>query len=439
MKVMGRALTARIISYPVSAVAAFVLTGMIIRYAGTALYGVIMLVASLFLLMPFADLGTGAAVVNAFSDPKLTPQARLQVAARVVRVLMWSALAIIVVAWLGAFAWSWADLLGVDATHARLVDITSAASLSIYGLSLPPSIGMRILVGSGRATTAVLISPLGSLAGLVIGWALIAANADALWLTTALPGGILIVQVALLALALRAIGASPADLLARSDYPLKHILQAAAPMLVIMVTLPFALQAHRIVLSLRSDPVQLADYSLAMQFYTPIWGFISAAATPLWPMWATLREDVRAARVAFSKALRVLLILGLAALLGLVLLGDLVGQLVSGGAIRLSLPLLAVTGLLLCTQALQQAPGMYLTTPAGLRFQSYGAVIATGISLLGSWSASPTWGAVAPSAATAVGIMSAQTIPGLMLVARELRRPEPKEVPDETADQAVDH
>ena len=98
------------------------------------------------------------------------------------------------------------------------------------------------------------------------------------------------------------------------------------------------------------------------------------------------------------------------------------GDLLSDQAIYLGLPLLAVTGVLLLVQALQQAPGMFLTWPGGLKFQSVGAVCATAVSLIGSVALCPLLGSLGPAISTSVGILLAQTIPGFIAVRLHLAR-----------------
>jgi O-antigen/teichoic acid export membrane protein len=323
-----------------------------------------MLVASLFMLMQFVDLGTGAVVVNAFSEPGNTPELRANVAARVVRVLVASSTAVAVVGWLGTFAWSWSEILGVTG-DTRTTDLATAVSITVFALSIPPSIGTRLLVGCGRADLSILIAPLGSVASLATGWLLLQTSLDSIWISVSMPGGVLVSQIISLILGIRVSRLKVRDLFRASTFPVRDVLSSSIPMLVIMVTLPFALQSHRIIISHLSTPIELARYSLAMQFYQPLWSFIGAAATPLWPQWSALRGDTAAVSTAFRRGTLALVVLGTGALVGLVFLGDIVAGVMTAHTIVVGLPLLAATGVLLTVQAVQQAPGMYLTTARG--------------------------------------------------------------------------
>lgn len=414
--IVKKSLLARVSTFPVSAIASFVLTGLIIRETGAITYGVVMLIANLFMMMPFADLGTGAVVLNAFSEHGRDRDYRLAVAAKVWRTLWYSAVVVGLAAFSGVSIWSWSHALGVELSNSSDVDLATAASLTLFALSVPASLGIKLLVGTGRSHVAQVLGPVGSVVSLILGWRILASPVDPIWVAIAYPFGILVSQLAALCLGLKSAGLKIGELSTASFYPLRNVLAVAAPMLVIMMTLPFAMQGHRVILSHRGSAAELAEYSLAMQFFQPLWSFIAAAGQPLWPMFASLRHDAKSLRLAIRRAFWLLLSLGLFSWVGLMVFGNPLGVLVSSGRIHLGLPLLAATGLLVLAQALQQIPGMTLTTAQGLLFQSVGAALATATSLLGSWALIPTLGASAPSIATAVGVLCFQTLPGCLFM-----------------------
>lgn len=418
---MLRAFAARGLAFPISMLASLATTALIIRVAGAELYAVVMLVASLFTLMPFADLGAGAVIVNAFARSGATLDDRRRASSKVFRMLMVSAAVLVTVGWLGTSAWSWGSLLGIPDPDS-MVSRATAAGLSLFALSVPLSLGNRMLVGSGRAALAILMAPVTSVVALGLSWAVASMSLSPLLFSLVIPCGNLVAQALGLVVGLRVSGLTLADLLRPSDFPTREVLSTSAPMFVIMVTLPLALNSHRIILSHVSSPAELARYTLVMQFYQPLWSFISAAATPLWPLWASSRDNPGAARAGYLRILLLLFGMGVGSLAGLLLLGDWLGEVISGGTISLGLALLGVTGMLLLVQSLQQAPGMLLTWPAGLRFQSFGSLAATVVAVGGSIALGPRLGALAPGVATSGGILFAQTIPGFIMARHYLTR-----------------
>ena len=85
----------------------------------------------------------------------------------------------------------------------------------------------------------------------------------------------------------------------------------AAPMFVVMIGLPLALQSDRIVLSPRFDPASLSAYSYVAQLYTPLWSVISVAGLALWPHFAANKLTPAALRKSWSTGLAILSVAGL--------------------------------------------------------------------------------------------------------------------------------
>ena len=169
MHVMTRAFAARALAFPVSTVASLGTTALVIRTTGAEVYAAIMLGGTIFTLMPFADLGAGALIVNTFARPRSPRAGRRGVSPRVFRLLLMSALVVGVIGWLGTSAWSWASLLGMPGSG-HVVDLATAWVVTLFALSIPLSIGNRMLVGSGRAAVAILLAPVGSIVALLLSW-----------------------------------------------------------------------------------------------------------------------------------------------------------------------------------------------------------------------------------------------------------------------------
>jgi O-antigen/teichoic acid export membrane protein len=418
---MAKSLLARVIVFPITAAAALLTTAIVVQSAGGVLFGVIALISTLVQLIPFADLGLGAAVINEVSSTT-DVRRRRAVLYSATRKLLIPMAAVLLIAPLGTTFFSWADILGVAEAYPSEVDAVTSVVIAIFGLTIPLGLGQRVLVGLGKNHIGVAMAIVTSLTALVLTWSLSLTPANPIFLALC-PAAASFVGAAttyIVAWKLLRSGEDCSD-----DYRVVKIaglFRQAAPMILIMVGIPLAFQSHRILLSLRSSPEELSEYSLAMQFYLPLWSFISAAATSLWPVFSRGRSIGES---QLKKVLHSLLILGLlGALLALsiVLCGQWVGEIVSQGKIELESSVLIACAILLVVQSLQQVPGMFLTDTSGLWFQAV-CIFFLSIWTLGvGWLTVPLLGAAGPLLATASGVLLFQLVPGYMRVGHLLRR-----------------
>jgi hypothetical protein len=135
---------------------------------GSADYGLVSLLMGLQLLLPFLDLGTGAAVLNAASSQHVAQGAHplspvLRQAVRVT--VLTSSLVFAAVGAVAVAGW-WPRLLGFPGDSRVTWGI-----LLIFGLNIvarPLMLASTVLIGLGRATLIVLLQGLVPAVGLVV-------------------------------------------------------------------------------------------------------------------------------------------------------------------------------------------------------------------------------------------------------------------------------
>lgn len=400
-----RSAVARIAVLGISLVLGLVITRWLISGYGADVYAQYGLLVGLAALLPFTDLGIGAAVMNAVGesgDPARDQHVR-GVLLTSLRALLASASVLTVIAVALTVAGWWPAVLGeaLDPTYGNVV---AGMCLVLFAATVPLSVGQRILSGSGRnhlvVALAGLQSPLVLLALVALlpagpagGWFVPVASYAALLVIAAVAGGI----------GLRAVGPvlRPAigDVLRRGRHGAKAA-HTAVPMLVMSIALPLSLQTDRIVLSHVTDAGELARYSMAAQLFTPLRLVVSAAGFALWAHYARARSRDPGASPFPMSAL-----FGTAAValtLSVSLLSPVIVTFASAGQLHLDAGLLVGFSALTVSLALTYPIGMFLSDPAGLRLQAVATVVLVPVNLGLSIALARDVGAAGPVLASAV-------------------------------------
>lgn len=375
LKAVGANAVAKAVAVPVSAILGIVVTRLLIDNFGEASYAQYALLVGIGALLPFIDLGLGAAIVNATAgaaDPRDDDHLH-DTLVSCLRLLAVSASVIVLVAGAVSVTGLWPTLLGaaVDETGAR----TASLVLVVIGLTLLVAVGQRLLAGLGRYVWVVVVNALQTPLVLLVLLAMIWSGHGT---------GVQLALVAYVATALLAAGSLwQASRLVRPTFGRAvrdafrlrsvrggRVYDTAWPMLVLTVSVALAMQTDRIVLSHVSTVSELAAYSLAWQIFNPAVAIVATATVALWPMFASARargveSDVSPERLALlfgATALAVVLVLGV--------LSSVLARLASGGRIELPWSLVVAFGVLVLVQAVKYPLGTYLTDAAGLRFQA---------------------------------------------------------------------
>ena len=414
---------ARFFVLPVTAVLGIVATRLILDSYGESAYVQYGLVVGLAALLPFADLGLSAVVMNtvAESDDVHKDERLQRVLLTSLRLLLISGAVIILLSMVLTLCGAWPALLG-QGLMPRSGPVAGAC-LALVGLALPFGVGQRILTGLGKNHLTIIVSGLQSPLVLLVLWVAVMLQLPAGRLLALFPYlALLLLAVALFLMARRLVrptlGAAARQVFSRARGG--RVSHVAWPMLVLMIATPLAMQTDRIVLSHVSTVSELARYSLGAQMFVPIWSLTNAAGTALWPVFARARsKGVHTSPTSFA-----LVFAGIAAAAALTisLVSPLLTELASDGRIHLDWHLLLAFSVLQVLQAATYPFGTYLTDAAGLRFQVWMVLAMLPVNLGLSLVLGRELGAVGPVIGSAIGVLIFQLLANWLYSRRVIKR-----------------
>lgn len=385
------------------------------------------LLNGLRMLLPFADLGMGAVVLNAISE-STSPRDDERVLASLATAFRLLIVTGIIIA-VGSVAlmllgW-WPAILGKGLIEGG--ELIATLCLVVFALALPLGLGSRVLIGSGKNTLQIVILGLVSpmfVTALVVLVAIGNSNGTEIALISYVATSI--TGVICLVVAGRLIKPGLAKSIRRipkfRKYPSISIFDTAGPALAISMATPIAMQTDRLFLSHMSDRVELATYSFANQIFGLVLQAIVAAGLTLWPFFARARSQgkiespFRIAGVFLAAAL----VMGAA----LVLVMPLFERWVAKDLLQVGVWLMVGFIALIAVQAVHYPIGMYMTSPVGLKFQVLPVVAMVISNVALTWFLVQRLGAAGPVIASAIALFVCQVIPAAWWVRRDLRRRE---------------
>ncbi|OBF16551.1 hypothetical protein [Mycobacterium sp. ACS4331] len=419
--VLGTAL--RVAGTPVIAVVGLVNTALIVRHTGEAVFGVVSLITTLTLLIPFADLGIGAVVTSACSRPGRLAADREAVATvqRGLRRLILVATVLILLSLTVMLTDTWHVLIGTTTGPSDRWAITVATCL--IALGVPAGIGVRILIGLNMNPLAVLLSMANAVFALTITVALQGMAVDGVWFAVSGPFGALAGSCVATVVALRRSGlkwlafSRPA-----ADFAKTNLLHGSLWMFVLSIGLPLGLQSHRLILSHVSTPEELSRYALTAQIFAVVWMVFDAGGMALWPVFVKRRSNVEASISLWLRAVAVIGSLSVLAGICIVVFAPWVTSLLSDGHVVATRALAAAFAVLLVAECVHFPGGVMLTLPREARWQSMCITVMGLITvILGTWWGA-RWGGTGVIAAAVVAMVVAQIIPDFVWIPRLLRR-----------------
>jgi O-antigen/teichoic acid export membrane protein len=192
--------------------------------------------------------------------------------------------------------------------------------------------------------------------------------------------------------------------------------------LTLSIASALAFQWGRIVLVSRGSLDQVATYSIAMQFYAPLWSFFIVAGTSLWPVFARGRALNESQSSILARMITYFVIAASGCVVGLVLFGPWLASLISHNAVRTNFLIFFSCGLLLVVQSVQLVLGVSLTSPRDLRFQALWAIPMAVAVTVTTWLTVPLLGGPAPFIAASSGVLLFQILPNIFRAASNERR-----------------
>ena len=416
---------ARLVVLPMSAVCGLIVARLTTLAVGIDQFGAVMLVAMLSQLLPFADLGAGAAVATgrakAHESPSRTEQFQ-RIMLTAIRTTLCAAGVLGLVATMIGLLGAWPTLLGMRDNHFGGVNAAAVLTLLAFSVSIPFALGADVLRGSGRSHEAVLIAGVSGPASLAMTAVLYVLKAPALAYALPIPVGVLLGYIFSAMRARHTDNPIVSGLLRKVFSPRRFpglaIAATAVPMFAVMIGLPLALQSDRIVLSYRVDPASLSDYSYVAQLYTPLFSVITVAGVALWPHFAADNMAPGALRKSWLTVLSILGAAGLLGAMGFLLLSPLAIHWMSAGTAHPGWSLLLAFAALLVVQSLQMATGILLISPQQLRFQAVCVLVLVVTNLPLSWLLAGMIGPAGPVWASVITVAACQTVPAIVVASR---------------------
>jgi O-antigen/teichoic acid export membrane protein len=389
-----------------------------VQALGLSVYAEVNVVATLVLLLPFLDLGTGAAVTNAVATGS-----REQVVDSLRTALRWVAVAagaVVATAAAVILTVGWQPLLGLGTLGPEDSDRAVLVLALLVALNAPLALGQRALLGLHRNHVVGAMVAVQAVLALLATWMLTQLDAPP-WLYVApLPLAVVACSAVMFVRSCRLLGLRVGPLLAEAALPRRFpgtpIRATAAASLVITCGTALSQQTDRLLLSHAGTGEDLAQYVIAAQIHLPIWGLVTTAGLALWPVLRQrLHHDPDTARRLLHRYIGVFLALGATCAAAYVGVAPLLADLITGGAVELPAPLLwALAGLLL-VQCVQFPSGMYLMGPRGLRAQAWLVVLAVTVNLPLSMALIPVAGAAGPVLGSVVAVVLVQLLPTYLL------------------------
>jgi O-antigen/teichoic acid export membrane protein len=407
-----------------SAILGILNTRLIVQHFGADAFAQYGLLVAIGTLVPFADLGMSAAVMNAVAasnDAHRDEHVR-RVLTTAIRVLVASAATLLTLVVIVSVAGWWPTLLG-DALLPDTGPRAAALCAGMIAVSIPAGLGVRILTGLGKNHVPILILGFQTPVVLACLLAIVHLQLGGGDYLAVIPYAVTFcLSVAVTVVAGRRI--NPVFRLAMRDATRLRtvrggkVLDVAWPMLVQMIALPIAMQTDRLILSHTSASGELAQYNLAAQMYLPVWQVVNAAGLALWPIFA--RERVKPGSASLSPT-NVALSFGAVAtgVCGLItVLAPWLADVASDGAIKLDGLLLGSFFVLMVLQATKYPLGMYMTDAPGLRFQAYMIIALMPVNVGLSWVLATRYGAAGPVIGSAIGVLCCQVVANWIYVRR---------------------
>ncbi|MDQ1583765.1 MAG: hypothetical protein QOF36_1819 [Microbacteriaceae bacterium] len=421
---VGSTAAAKVAVMGVSGVIGIINSRLIIQNFGTDAYAQYGLLAALPALLPFADLGIAAVVINAVAgtpSPRTDDYVRRTVLTAFRILLVAGAIIIGVGIIISLLGW-WPLLLG-DGLLPDGGSLAAFLCLTTFGLVLPLSVGSRILVGLGKTSTQVLIQAVVAPFMLLSIATLVAVSAPAgsflavlSYIANALASAICLIVAA--RLIRPQLGTAFAQIPHPRRYPGVSAFGVAWPMLVQMIALPISMQTDRLLLSHLTHGTELAQYNLASQLFGLELQTIAAAGITFWPIYARARAERR-----IESPLRPTLWFTLGGLgLGLALAAvtPWLAGFISTGKLVLDPWLIGGFVAFVALQAAKYPIGMYMTDQRGLTFQVWPILVSVPLNLGLSWWLIGVVGAGGPIIGSAISVALCQVIPNLWYVNRDL-------------------
>lgn len=399
-------------------------TRLIIADAGVHEYALYTLVVALPGLVAFADLGSGAVLVNRIAttdhprnDPGLTAQVTT-----VGRIMLSFAAVLMTVNTVFLLAGVWPVFLG-ETGDIPGSSLAAFLAIAVFCCSIPLGIWTRILLGLQRNHIIIMIQGVQSPLTLLLIWLMLTVGPETLHPFLAVGSLLAAAGVALTGFMLARRFTSP--LLGTAArripfvrrYPGVRVMDMGWPMLAQLLATPLSMQSQRFVLAQFVSAASLAQYAMAGQFFFALQGLVSAAGLTLWPRYAKARASGHRTTGPFIMAAcfagGVVLFTA-----GMLVVGPWVFGFISGGKVEVPVEIILAFGAMVAAQAALYPLGMFMMDTAGVRFQVAPTLVMAATSVALAFLLTPSFGAVGPMLGNAAAVTVCQIVPYSLRIRR---------------------
>lgn len=399
------------------------------RQHGAETYAAYALIASLVNLLPFADLGLGASVVNATADRAsgaLSPQAFHAAISRARDYMLLVTLVLLPLVLGGMASGQFSGLLG-DLQSEPGVLLGAGYTLVCIALSIPLGIGARVLQGHGRMLDVVRLGFINPGVQMAIYLPLFLSAAPAsfyffgpgtAYLLNALVGYLVARQKFGLRTAWPFVALFAKNVLAGSPW------KTAVPFLLISVGMAAGFQSHRLLLTNAGSAGQVAEYSVVAQFLGPLIAITGVVGQNLWSRYRGQLNRNELEIGAFRVHLVLFAIIGIAFAFAFTVLMPIAAVLLTGNSVAPPTLLIIGAGAYLLVYSVHQPSAMLLTDPRALWFQATCVIVVAAATILTTLWTVPTLGSAAPYLCMAACMLILQVLPSVRLAILRIRRQE---------------
>ncbi|MDV6304442.1 hypothetical protein R3P93_17925 [Rhodococcus cerastii] len=394
---------------------------------GPSGFAVFTLLSALLIMLPFADLGLGVAMLNATADAAHGRKTYSQLADVYVGVrciLLRVGAFLTIASGLIALTVGWPTLLGLP-DDSREANFSCFVVMVVIGVSLPLGVGARLLQGYEKmdaVTKIAILNPVVQLL-LVVPLAIVLNSAAVVAIVPAL--AFLLVAVvtdcygrkqSLSEFGIRL----PAFVMSMPPgFRISRILGQSSSFLIISIGLVLAFQAQRLILAHRADGIELARYSLVVQYLLPVLSIIGVIAQSLWPRYRSQMGRMQPS--SLYKHICGFAIMGAAGAGVMVLTLILVSRILLDSAVELPVGLLVASAAYVFLSAAHQPSAVVLNDQNGLRVQAVIVIAMASVSMVATVALSGTMGATGAILALVVAVGVFQLGPTAFMAARHIR------------------
>lgn len=423
-----KSLGARAITTIVSFVCGVLTIRLITGGAGAEAYALYGLLTALSAVLPFADLGAGAAVVNtaAVSQDVRRDRTLLDQVTSVERILLCSAGIGLVADAVLLVSGGWKALFG-SVGDLPGAEVAAFVCFAVFCLQLPLGIWVRLQLGMHRNHVVILLQGLVSPLTLLGVWLMLQLLGPAGHPMLAVASFASALLVALAGTVLTAVATRPliASAFRRAwrprRYPGVRVMDVGWPMLVQLLSYPVAVSTQRYVLAQSGTHLEQAEFTAANQVFNALVMLISAAGVPLWPMYAKRRSEGALTRGPWPLSLMFAggIVLAVAAVW---VVGPWLFGFASHGEFEVHTATILWFGATVVCQALLYPLGMFIMDKAGMRFQ----MVPTALMALTSFGLAvlltPSFGIPGLLAANVIAVVCCQIVPFALYIHRHRAR-----------------